>query len=56
MRLEILREEKPLGQVAAEHEVHPSQLRKWKQMAGEHLPSSLSENRGNDGHKCEWLG
>ena len=36
--VELLREEKPLAQVAAEYEVHPSQLRKWKGMVLEHLP------------------
>ena len=36
--LELLREEKPLAQVAAQYEVHPSQLRKWKQTALEQLP------------------
>jgi transposase-like protein len=36
--LELLREEKTLGQVAAEHEVHPQQLRRWKQLVLERLP------------------
>ena len=43
--LELLREEKPLGQVAAEYEVHPSQLRKWKQLAVEHLPSLFTDSQ-----------
>lgn len=28
--LEVLREEKPLGEVAAENEISPNQLRNWK--------------------------
>ena len=36
--LELLREEQALAQVAAQHDVHPNQLRRWKQMALEGLP------------------
>jgi len=43
--LELLREEKPLAQVAAEYEVPPSQLRKWKQLAVEHLPSLFADSK-----------
>ena len=28
--VELLREEKPLGELAAEHEISPNQLRNWK--------------------------
>lgn len=28
--LELLKEEKPLTQLAAEHQVHPNQLRNWR--------------------------
>jgi len=37
--LELLREEKPLVQVAAEYGVHPNQLRRWRQTVIEQLPA-----------------
>jgi transposase-like protein len=40
--LAVLREDKPLAQVAAEQGVHPNQLRRWKQQAVENLPALLS--------------
>jgi transposase-like protein len=36
---ELLKEEKTLAQVAAEHGVHPTQLIKWRTAALEGLPS-----------------
>jgi transposase len=36
---ELLKEEKPLSQVASEHGVHPNQLRQWKTKVLEGLPS-----------------
>ena len=36
--LELLRDEKPLTQVAAEYGVHPNQLRRWKQTVIDQLP------------------
>lgn len=36
---EILKEEKILAQIAAEYEVHPTQLKKWRALALEGLPS-----------------
>lgn len=36
--LELLREDQPLTQVAAEYGVHPNQLRHWKQRVLEQLP------------------
>jgi transposase-like protein len=36
---ELLKEEKTLAQVAAEHGVHPSQLIKWRATALDGLPS-----------------
>ncbi len=38
--LELLREEKPLTKVTSEYEVHPNQLRRWKETALEKLPIS----------------
>ena len=32
--LEILREEKQLGELAAEHELSPNQLRNWETQSG----------------------
>ncbi len=36
---ELLKEEKTLAQIAAEYEVHPTQLKKWRAVALEGLPS-----------------
>jgi len=35
---EILKEEKTLAQIAAEYEVHPTQLKQWRALALEGLP------------------
>lgn len=37
--LEALKEEKTLAQIAAEHQVHPNQISKWKAEALQGLPS-----------------
>lgn len=37
--LELLKENKPLTQLAAEHQIHPNQLRNWRDAA----TSNLSE-------------
>jgi transposase-like protein len=39
MVLEMLREERTVGEIAAEYEIHPTQLHKWKAEALDHLPS-----------------
>jgi len=36
---ELLKEEKGLAQIASEHEVHPTQLKNWRTIAIEGLPS-----------------
>ena len=36
---ELLKEEKTLAQIAAEYEVHPTQLKNWRAVALEGLPS-----------------
>ncbi len=41
---EILREEKPITQIASEHGVHPNVLHRWKAQALEGLPG-LFEGR-----------
>ena len=35
--LEILREEKPIAQIASEYSVHPTQLHRWKKQALDHF-------------------
>ncbi len=41
---ELLKEEKTLAQIAAEYEVHPTQLKNWRAVALEGMPS-LFERR-----------
>ena len=36
---ELLKEEKTLTQIAAEYEVHPTQLKNWRDVALEGMPS-----------------
>lgn len=36
---ELLKEEKTIAQIAAEYEVHPTQLRRWKAIVVEGMPS-----------------
>ncbi len=36
---DLLKEEKTLAQIAAENEVHPTQLKNWRAVAVEGLPS-----------------
>ncbi len=43
---ELLKEEKTLAQIAAEYEVHPTQLKRWRAIALEGLPS-LFESQDN---------
>jgi transposase-like protein len=40
---EILKEEKTIAQIAAQHGVHPNQLSKWKATALKGLPSLFSD-------------
>ncbi len=42
---EILREDKTIAQIAAEHGVHPNQLSKWKSMALKALPGVFDDER-----------
>jgi len=39
----LLREDKTIAQIAAEYEVHPTQLNKWKSTAVAGLPSLFEE-------------
>lgn len=44
--LEVLREEKPLSQIASESGVHPNQVRQWRNLALELWPQAFEkENR-----------
>jgi transposase-like protein len=40
---ELLKEDQTMAQIAAEYEVHPSQLNKWKSTAVAGLPSLFEE-------------
>ncbi len=42
--LELMRENKPLSQLATEHQVHPNQLRQWRDQAIRDLPSIFDKN------------
>lgn len=39
--LEMLREERTVGEIAAEYEIYPRQLHRWKAEVLDHLPSPL---------------
>ena len=43
--LEILKEERPIAQIASEYGIHPNQLYKWKAQALEGLPGLFEERR-----------
>src|SRR5437762_5971667 len=45
---ELLKEEKTLAQIAAEYEVHPTQLKQWRVVALEGLPG-LFEKQDSTG-------
>jgi putative transposase len=40
---ELLKEDKTVAQIAAEYEVHPTQLRRWKALVVEGIPSLFEE-------------
>lgn len=41
--LELLKEEKTIAKIASESGVHPTQLKKWKAMAIDKLPTLFSD-------------
>ena len=43
--LEILREEKPIGDIATEHGISPNQLRNWKMKFMENAAKAFSESK-----------
>ncbi len=49
--LEALKEEKTIAQIAAEHQVHPNQIYKWKAEALQGLPTLLT----NEARKIQAL-
>lgn len=44
---QILKEERSVSQLAAEFEVNPGQLYKWRDIALQELPSLFMESKGN---------
>jgi len=42
--LELLKEEKTVTQIAAEHGIHPGQLHRWKRQALDHFPHLFTES------------
>lgn len=45
--LELLKESKSLAQLAAEHKVHPNQLRHWRDPVLQDLPSLFDKKQQN---------
>ncbi len=45
LALEVLREERPLGEIANEHNISPNQLRNWKTEFLKNAPRAFSESR-----------
>lgn len=43
--LEILKEERPIAQIASQYGIHPNQLYKWKAQALEGLPGLFEDSR-----------
>jgi putative transposase len=41
--LELLKGEKTIAQIASEHQVHPTQLNKWKALALKELPKLFTD-------------
>ena len=53
--LEILKEEKPISQIAFEYGIHPNQLGRWKKEALAALPEILEDGRRKGGKEKEAL-
>jgi transposase len=53
---ELLKEEKTIAQIAAEYEVHPTQLRRWKAIVVEGMPSLFEEKEGKAAMRAEYEG
>lgn len=50
--LEILKEEKPMSQIASEHEIHVNQLHKWKTQFLQEMPQ-VFEKQNKDMEKMK---
>ena len=46
--LEILKEEKPVSQIASENGVHPNVLYRWKKQALENLPKLFADDNKSE--------
>ncbi len=46
--LEILREEKTIGQIASENNIHPNQLHRWKKQALENFTQLFEDDRKSE--------
>jgi putative transposase len=46
--LEILKEEKTVNQIAAEHGIHPNVLYRWKKQALENLPKLFEDENKSE--------
>lgn len=51
---ELLKEEKTIAQIAAEYEVHPSQLRRWKAIVVEGMAGLFEEKDGKATMRAEY--
>lgn len=52
---EALKEQKTLSELAAEYEVHPSQIAQWKKQLLDALPDVFSRGGGRDAKREEQL-
>jgi len=52
---EALKEQKTLAELAAEYEVHPSQIAQWKKQLLDALPDVFSRGGGRDAKREEKL-
>ena len=46
--LELLREDLTLGQLASKHNIHPTQINKWRKTVIDGLPELLADKRKRD--------
>ncbi len=51
--LDLLREDRPLSEIASEYEVHPSMLHRWREAALADLPKLFSEPSRRDAEKAQ---
>jgi transposase len=51
---ELLKEEKGLAQIASEYEVHPTQLKNWRSIAIEGLPTLFEKQDSTENLKASY--